>query len=403
MFFAYSVITSVLPIEAFYGVITLLLVSFFKSKYKLLNENVFSFAIFLYFLILLTQASETIKLSLVFSVLAFFISLPLINAIYKEHTRDTILKELTTSALIILVVFIANVLCATVFRYAPKSMYGISSGVLYGNMQFTDFNVLGVALFVVLISILKKNNLLLLSIYVVAIACIMLTLRRSVMLVSALGIPFAFLSTLSQQAAKKVILFMGVFCLIGFGVYSHSDFASVFKERYELRNLEDRALEEEKRFIEYELLYQDMFVLKEYSPWFGYQLFNSENNYGKGIFYDRSLHGDLTSIAHSSGLLGVALYLLMIFTAFYKALRASKSKNDLVTLFYATVAFGIYTITGRFTQADCMLLLFLVANLPLARVTEDTNTDETESRPAPIIKYLKPKADEKQKAALETN
>src|SRR5690606_19079263 len=96
----------------------------------------------------------------------------------------------------------------------------------------------------------------------------------------------------------------------------NTSFLDLFSERYELRDLDNRELGEEKRFLEYELIYSDMFVYQDYSPWLGYGLFDSGGNYGKGILGTRTLHADITSILHSFGFIGLTLYLLMFVTAF---------------------------------------------------------------------------------------
>src|SRR6185503_2901979 len=120
------------------------------------------------------------------------------------------------------------------------------------------------------------------------------------------------------------VFFTGSLVLaIGYLIYNNTDFMQEFKDRVELRKLDERELAEEKRFIEYSLLYDDMFVYHAYSPWFGYELFNSAGNYGKGVLADRSLHGDIPNLLHSSGIIGVFLYLIMTLTAFWQALRAA--------------------------------------------------------------------------------
>src|SRR5690606_34710166 len=133
-------------------------------------------------------------------------------------TRSTIVNELTNAAILILVLFVANVIFASLTKYS-ESMYGITKGVLYGNLKATDFNVMGIALFIVLFRILKSYNLYLVVIYVITMALMMLTLRRSAMLVSLLGIPFAILSTLTQQTIRKVALSVVLFSFLGAIVY----------------------------------------------------------------------------------------------------------------------------------------------------------------------------------------
>ncbi len=371
LFFIFTIITPVLPIGVFYALTGLQVLSVFNKRSDLLSQNVWSVLLIFYFLILLTAAAAGIKYSHVFSVLLLFISIPLINLIYKHYTYEQVFAELSRSAILVLLVFVANAVLSTVTKYNPQSMYGINSGVLYGNLGYTDFNVIGIALFVVLLSILKKNNWLILALYIVALAFVMLTLRRSAMLVSGLSVVFAFFTVMNQRNIGKVTLYMLIAALIGTVVYIKSDFSLVFKERYEMRKLDEREFEEEKRFTEYEMIYKDMFVLNKYSPWFGYGLFNSAGNYGEGKFEDRTLHADLTSIAHSSGLIGLFLYLMMMAAAFYKALGACRTRGQLLTVCFCFIVFVVYTITGRYTQTDAMLMLFLVCNLAITRQQEE--------------------------------
>lgn len=389
LFFAFSTLSPTqlnVPLAYFYGVIGAYILSLLmKNKYSLIKENPYSILLFIYFVILLFQANETIKYSLVYSALIFFISLPLIAFIYRQYTREEVIKELTQSALLILIIFIANVIYSSIMKFAPTALYGFSKGVLFGYLTNTNFNVIAVALFVVLLAILRKSNFLLVGIYVLSLAFLILTLRRSATMAGLIGIPLALISMLTQNAIRKVMGFVVFSILIGSIIYYNSSLVSSFEERYEMRNLNDRAIDEEKRFIEYELLYNDMFVLKEYSPWFGYGLFDSAGNYGRGVFYDRTLHGDLVSIAHSSGLLGVLLYLLMVITAFRKALISSKTKADKVIVLYCLIVFVIYTATGRFTESSCILLLFFVCNLSLAEpATEQEVTIVNEETPNPF-------------------
>ncbi|HYH16225.1 MAG TPA: O-antigen ligase family protein [Flavisolibacter sp.] len=367
LFFAFSALSPTqlyVPLALFYGVIGAYILSLLlKNKYALIKENPFAILLFIYFIILLFQASATIKYSLVYSALVFFISLPLIPFIYREYSKEQIIAELTNSALLILLIFIANVVFSSVTKFAPTALYGFSKGVLYGYLTNTHFNVIAIALFIVLLAILRKSNALLIGVYIISLGFLILTLRRSATLAGLMGIPIALITMLTQNAIRKVLGFVVLSCMVGSIIYYNSSFVSSFEERYQMRNLDDRAIDEEKRFIEYELLYNDMFELKEYSPWFGFGLFDSAGNYGRGVFFDRSLHGDLPSIAHSSGLLGVFLYLLMIITAFSKALKASKTKSDKIIVLYCILVFLIYTTTGRFTEASCMLLLFFICNI----------------------------------------
>ena len=238
LFFIFTIITPTIPIGVFYALVALLIFSIINKRSDLLSQNPAAVLLVFYFLVLLTAANSEIKYSLVFSVLLFFIAVPLISLIYKHHTYDEIFAELTRASIIILLAFISNAVLATLTKYNPHSMYGINSGVLYGNLSYTDFNVIGIALFIVLLALLKKNNLILLGIYIVAFAFVMLTLRRSAMLVSGLGAIFAFLTVMTQRKLGQTLLYLLGAVIIGSVIYFKSDFASVFNERYELRRLD---------------------------------------------------------------------------------------------------------------------------------------------------------------------
>jgi hypothetical protein len=169
---------------------------------------------------------------------------------------------------------------------------------------------------------------------------------------------------------KVLLVALGVLGAIGYFIYNETDFMSEFKQRVELRKLDDRELAEEKRFLEYDILYTDMFVYHSYSPWTGYDLFNSAGNYGRGVLGDRSLHGDLTNIAHSSGLIGVTLYLLMIGTAFLKSFRASSTYQEKLIILFCCATFLAYTGSGRYTEGAASVLQMLVLMLPVSKQQE---------------------------------
>jgi O-antigen ligase len=368
LFFADLVITPAAPALAYYATISLLLASLILRNSTFFRYNIFALLIIIYFLLLLPQSSnlEFIR-PYIFGVVWLFISLPLIHAIYQKYSREIIFQELARSALLILMIFSANVLVSSLYKYSPYSMYGITSGVLYGNMYAVDFNILPIAVFITTLSLIKRKNIFQFLILVLAITFIMLTLRRSVMGLSMAGIICGFVISITQKNMKKVLVYGGITLLIGYIILTNTEFMSVFNERYELRNLENRELEEEKRFIEYELVYRDMFIYQDYSPWFGFELFNSWGNYGRGVLVERSLHSDLTSIAHSSGLIGLALYILMVFTAFRQSYRHAATTRDKLIFLFSGMTFLVFTTTGRYTETGNMMFLFLVLLLPLTQ------------------------------------
>ncbi|HUQ97510.1 MAG TPA: O-antigen ligase family protein [Chitinophagaceae bacterium] len=382
LIFSNNLIVPVFSASLYYGVISGLLLSCIWSNATFYKNNVFAILLFIYFLFLLPRSGDlTLIRHDVFSMLWLFLSIPLIAALYQKYTSTVIFRELTTAALIILILFIANTAMATKTGYAPYAMYGITKGVLFGNLYGAGFNILASALFITVLKLVNNRKVIVFIISLLCFTFIMLTLRRSVMLVGAVGVIIAFLTLVTQKEAKNFIVLCSLCAVAGYLIYTNTGFKNEFEERYEMRKLDDRSMAEEKRFIEYELLYKDMFVEERYSPWFGYQLFNSAGNYGNGVFENRTLHSDITSILHSSGLIGLLLYVLMVATAFRQSFRAAANFTDKFIILFGAIAFIVFTTTGRVTETGSVTLIFLISILPLT-------VYETESSEEPALSLV---------------
>jgi O-antigen ligase len=384
LFFIDTVIaTHVFTAFIYYAIVTVLIFNLIFKNPAFLKNNIFSLYLIVYFLILLSKSTnlDLIRQD-VFNVMWLFMLIPLIPAIYKKYSKEEIMKELGQSAFLILVIFIANVLMCTKYAYNPYLMYGITGGIMYGNMYATDFNVLSVAVFIVLFRAMQTRSIVYTVVFVVAMIFLGLSLRRSVTLLSLGGAGLAMFLTLGKSL-KRVIIFGGLIVCLGLVVAVKTNFAASFTERYEQRNLDERALDEERRIFEYGLIYDDMFRYNRYSALFGYELFNSAGHYGNGQFYDRTLHGDLASIAHSSGIIGVILYLLLVLTAFYQAFKNASTKTEKIILLYCVGIFITFTLIGRFTQVGNMEILFLTAFLPVCK-----KWAKKEAKEEPILSYV---------------
>jgi hypothetical protein len=383
IFFVQSIINPVIPAFVYYGIISLLILFLIDKNIHFFRENPFALVLIVLLLILLTKSKDIISIRpSLFGVIWIFILIPLLTAIYRKYDKEVIFKELSNCALIILFLFCINVIASSLSNFSPKSMYGITSGILYGNLFATDFNILTIASFIVLLQLIKKFKLYHLLLFIISFSFIMLTLRRSVMILCLLGIVLIVLILIHQKQLKNVLIASIIAAFTGAIILINTGYLDVFVERYELRKLDERELEEEKRFEEYELLYNDMFIFYDYSPWFGFELFNSAGNYGKGVLGERSLHGDLTNIVHSTGFIGLILYALMIMHAFLKAIKRSTTKIEKYTVFFCLITFAFFTITGRYTQTGYMTLLFLLLMLPLSK------------KSTPIIKINKEEEEE---------
>jgi O-antigen ligase len=368
LFFVEKIVGTMSPAFLSYGLISFIILLLIARNASFFRNNIFAFLLIIYFFALLTQtANKELIRPFFFSVVWLFLLIALIPSIYAKFTREEVFKELCNASFLILILFIANALVSTVYKYSPMGMYGITKGIMYGNLWAAAFNTLSTALFIVFLKGITERRHMYVILAVVSIFFIMLTLRRTVMGLSAFGGMVAMLTMMTRKKGKMVFVMMSLIIVTGYLIYSNTNFSQEFNERVELRKLDDRALAEEKRFIEYNLLYDDMFVYNAYSPWFGFGLFNSAGNYGNGFLGDRSLHGDIPNLLHSSGIIGVILYLLMIGTAFAQAIKAADRYFDKLIVLFCTGSFLVYTVTGRYTEIASTLLLFLVLMMPLAK------------------------------------
>lgn len=381
LFFVDKIIGVHNPAYLYYGIICLIILLLIKKNGFFFRNNIWALFLIIYFLILLTKSSDLELIRpYVFAVTWLFLMIALIPNVYQKFPAAVVFKELSNASLLILILFIVNALASTFYKYSPTEMYGITSGILFGNLWAAAFNTLPIALFVAFLYGISEKKPVHVIISVVSFFFIMLTLRRTVIALSLLGIVIGLLTMMNRQKAKMLFITGGLVAVIGFLIYTNTGFMQQFNERVELRKLDERELAEEKRFFEYSLLYDDMFIYHAYSPWFGYELFNSGGNYGKGVLAERSLHGDIPNLLHSSGLVGVVLYLLMIGAAFWQAVRAAIRYQDKLIFLFCSLSFLVYTISGRYTEVAASLLIFLVLMLPLARHEE------------PVVDVEEPKA-----------
>ncbi|WP_049815668.1 hypothetical protein [Niastella koreensis] len=377
IFFTEKVVSDVSPAFLYYGVVCLLILVQVLKDPLFFRNNIWGVILIIYFLMLLNRSQDPVLIRpYVFTVCWFFISVPLIAGVYKKYSAEVIYKELSQVTLLILILFILNSMMSTVHHFAPAGMYGIKTGILYGNLYAAAFNTLPLAIFVVINRGINEKNLIYLGVATVAFFIVLLSLRRTVMALSGLAIIINMMTMLTREKAKIFLIAMAVLGAVGAFIYKETNFMSMLKQRVELRDLDDRAIGEEKRFLEYDLLYTDMFVYHAYSPWTGYDLFNSAGNYGNGILGDRSLHGDLTNIIHSSGLIGVTLYLLMMGTAFFKSFKSSTTYQERLIILFCCATFLAYTGSGRYTEGAASVLQMCVLMLPVSKQEEVPEEEE---------------------------
>jgi len=378
LFFASTAIVPTLPAIVEYFFFSSFIGFLIYKNPFFFSKNIFASLLFLLHILLIPGSSDLVLIRpSLFSVMWMLLLVPLAMTIIEKHTRMAVFKELSHSSIIILSIFIINVIFSTLFNYSPYEMYGISSGILYGELINTDFNILAVATFVAFLLLTYKINPLHLLITLTSLLMIGLSMRRSVMGVCILAFIFVLLILLMRRQTKQVIVFSTLIIFVGVCVGIFTDFSSIFQERFQQRNLGERELAGEARFAEYAILYKDAFIHHDFNPWIGYELLNSSGNYGKGIFGDRSLHGDITNIIHSTGVIGLMLYLLMVGKCFLEAIKYSRLNTDRLIILFCLFTFIIFTVTGRYVQVSYMTLLFSLLCMPMGKIRRPSENLKT--------------------------
>lgn len=367
--FSYHVIEKKLPGFFMYFILVALLIYFVVYNLPFVKKNIFSIIIFFYFLILLKNYQEEFKeiRPFIVNVSWLFLGIGLIPYIYESYSREKIFREISFAALLTMSIFSINTILSTLFKYNPEAGYGITTGVLYGNISNDYYNIFPVALYLILRRGIRDKNLLYFGVYFISIFFVLLTMRRSVMLLSVIATMIVMAELMDFKNIKQFMAYGLAIALVSAIVISNTSFLDQLIERYEKRDLENRSLEKENRLLEFDLLYKDLFVYYDYDPWFGFGLDQSHGNYGKGKLGTRSLHTDFANITHSAGLLGLFLYLMMVSVAFWAVWKKTNSKSDKIQFFFILFCFLLYFINGRYTTVNATLMMVGILNLPLAK------------------------------------
>lgn len=367
-FFCNDVVEKNLPAVLGYVLFSAIILFYIYSNPTFAKNNPFAIALLLYFTFLLQFSKDLVEIRpYFFGVAWIFILVPLIVEVYKKYSREKILREIEKVAFLVLLLFVLNSIFSTLLNYNPREQYGITSGILYGGLSLDNLNILPFAVFVVIRKGIKDRNVLFLLLYLTAIFFILLTFRRSVMALCVLGTFVVMIELLNAKQIGDFLIYGLIIGIASVFVVYYTGFMDLFWERYNMRGLDNRPIEEELRIVELYLIYKDLFVHYDYDPWFGYELFASNGNYGKGVLRNRSLHTDLASIIHSSGLIGFGLYFLMISTAFRMVWNRIKTKHEYFHFFFYLIVFLIFFINGRYTTVSSMTMMFCLLYLPLSK------------------------------------
>lgn len=342
------------------------------------KRNIFSILLIFYYFILLSDVQDfkEIKTELI-NTGWIFLCIPLIPEIFKNYSRKQVVEELSRSAFLIMGLYVFNALLSTGLGYYPEGRgYGFTSGVSFGNLALNIYNVLPLAIYVILRKGIKERNVWYLILYLVSIFLVFLTLRRTIMVLSIVATLFLMFELLNFKQLKEFILYGFIIGLVSTIVVLNTGFLDELSKRAKERNLENRDLEGEARYLEYGLIYKDLFVYYDYSPWFGYGPFKSGGNYGKKIFGDRPLHTEFAHYVHASGFLGLALYILMVSWGFISAWNKNLTKEDKFQFFFLMFYFSTHFLLGWSKNLIPAIMFFSILNLPFTKVNFKTPNRE---------------------------
>jgi len=128
---------------------------------------------------------------------------------------------------------------------------------------------------------------------------------------------------------------------------------------------ENPSLENEYRYKETYIIYRETFS-KMKTILIGRDIFNSRGNYNNGNWGDRPIHIDYNLILHGSGIIGIALYLLIFYdllrkySFFRRSIPQEDYYNELSVMFkILLILVMIVSLNGGMTQVSYRVVIFL--------------------------------------------
>ena len=346
-YFMYSMLEKSKIIPIYHLILVLLLVYYAFYNLPFLKYNIFFVILILFFTYNLQVITDFKLFRLrIISLYWIFTIIALAPEICKRYSRDKILKELSISSFLILFFFIINTILSTVLGYYPDNHYGFTSGISFGHIGISEYSILPLAVYLVFRNGIVEKKIIYLLVGFVGLFLVMLTLRRTAMALSLIACVAVFVELLNFKQIRQFAIYLLVIGIGGTIVLKVTGFSDQLMERIEKRNLQDKDLEEEGRFIEFGLVYKDLFVYYDYDPIFGYGPLMSWGNYGKRMFENRPLHSDITYLIHGFGFFGFMLYVFMAYLVFYRAWGRCRNRNDKIIFSFLFFYFIVFFLIG---------------------------------------------------------
>jgi hypothetical protein len=353
-----------------YNIVTLSILLGIVKNCSFYKENIPGVVLTIYFTLLLFFNSD---INLVFSrywtAIIIIISAPIIARIYKKSNTNQVFRDLYYVSITISFIFISNVIFSTIFNYSgERLMYGVQGTIFFGNLDTTHYNSLPLAAFVILYKYYKENKLINLIIGLLVFSFAILPMRRTV-IVSLLLTISIIVFLLIMNLNRKKALYLGIFIIFSPALLISTNLHHEIVDRYQQRGLHESEfvdIEREGRFLEFFLVYNDIFIENRYSLLFGHSLFDSHGNYGGRVFSDRPLHSDITVLLHAGGIIALSLYLLYWFCIFKNSIKKIDWEWKYIIM-YLFLIFLIFLFTGRFNEVSFTVFLIMLVQYPLSK------------------------------------
>lgn len=374
VYFAYSMLEKSKVIPIYHLLFAVLLVYYILFNLPFFRKNIFYVILILFFTYQLRLLDDwdfnRIKIIGLYWTLTIVALAP---EICRNYSKERLFEESSVAGFWILGLFVVNSTLATLLRYFPENHYGFTSGVSFGHLDISDYNILPIAVFLVFRRGILNKKLLYLAVGFIALFLLLLTMRRMVMALALLGVIIALVELVNFKQIKQLVFYLIVFGLLGVVVAQGTGFTNQLLERFEKRDLGNRDLESEGRYLEFGLVYKDLFIYYDYNPWIGFGPLQSSGNYGKMVFDTRPLHSDITYFVHGFGFLGFFLYLGMVALVFYGAWIKSRTRGDFVLLGFVLLYFCSFLLMGSPKTPMSPVLLFMTLGVLYSKKKESSN------------------------------
>jgi len=295
--------------------------------------------------------------------LRVFVALILFSIAYRANVNRDFLIKIVSKFPAYLVCFIVYTLLSNVLGFGMVT-YDDSSfitGFLFGS------DLLIISFFIIFVVHYRKeisvNKYLIYGSVIISFLILLFTLRRTTVFVVIFGVFFLNLSP--KNFIKTAIPLSLILVFSSILIFQSELFQQRFQARSEKVSID--SLEEELRYLETYIVLEEIFSFEDLSKSiFGEQLFNSAGYYGNGVFGRRIIHIDYWQWLNGSGILGLSIYLLLLFVIFIFYTKVKLPPKDKRLFLFLYVVQYIISFSGQMYIISFRALIFMFMGLLLA-------------------------------------